>query len=196
MSVDFSDYTGLVPAKTVVVLQMKLRPGEGTDNVLKKTKDGTGEGLDVEFTVLDGEYARRKFFAFLMVSGETENQKSMAGTNRAKLKLFIDSAKFLDPNDKSPEAHAKRTMQWRDFDGLRFLAEIGIEPGRDGFPDRNTVTRGVTRDSPAWNGRPPIDQVAPDYGSGPTSAPAPGASAAPQAEPQAAAPIVRPAWAS
>ena len=41
------------------------------------------------------------------------------------LKRIIASAKYLDLNDKSPETLAKYKMEFRDFDGLRFLAEIG-----------------------------------------------------------------------
>lgn len=190
MKQDFSDYTSLVPAKTVVILQGKIRYGDGEDNVLKRTKAGDGEGLDMEFTLLDGPYAREKFFAFMLVKGETPGQNSMAKSNLERLKLIQDSALYLDPGDKSPEARAKRSFAWRDFDGIQFLAEVGIEEGRSGFPDKNVITRVITKDQPLWGGRPPIDQTGPDRG----------LNAAPVAPvpltPSAAAPIVKPAWAS
>jgi hypothetical protein len=190
---DFSDYTGLIPAGTVAILQARLRYGDGTDNVLKRTKNGDAEGLDFELTVLDGQYAKSKIFWFALVVGETDGQKSVAERNLALLKKIIDSAKYLDPNDRSPTARAQRTANWRDFDGLRFLGEIGIEEGKGGFPDKNILAKVITRDMPAWGGRPPIDQVAvaPDLGLSPTPA-----SAAPQGAPQAAPPIAKPAWAS
>jgi hypothetical protein len=115
MSVDFSDYTGLVPAGTVAVLQARIRYGDGTDNVLKRTKARDAEGLDFELTVLEGPYLKQKVFWFALVEGETDGQKSMAEKNRATLKKIIDSARFLDPTDRSPEARAKRTVNWRDF---------------------------------------------------------------------------------
>jgi hypothetical protein len=184
MSVDFSDYTGLVPAGTVAVLQARIRYGDGTDNVLKRTKAGDAEGLDFELTVLEGPYLKQKVFWFALVKGETDGQKSMAEKNRATLKKVIDSNKFLDPNDRSPEARAKRTVNWRDFDNLKFLGEIGIEEGRNGFPDKNILARVITRDMPQWNGRPPFDQNPPDHTSGgPTGGAAP-------------APITKPPWAS
>jgi hypothetical protein len=190
MKKDFSDYSESIPNKLIAILQMKLRYGDGTDNVLKKTKDGAGEGLDAEFTLLDGPYARRKFFAFMLVEGETEGQKSMGERNMARLKQIIDSGLYLDPYDKSSEARARRSFNWRDFDGFRFLAEIGIEESKGGFPEKNIINKVITKDSPLWGGRPPIDQVAPDYGS--SAAPTPPAPTAPAA----AAPIVKPAWAS
>lgn len=192
MPTDFSDFTGLVPPETVAVLGAHVRPGNGTDNVLKPTKNGDAEGLDLELTVLDGQYARQKLFWFALVNGETDGQKSMAEKNLATLKKIIDSAKYLDPNDKSPEARAKRSLNWRDFDGLRFLAEIGVEEGRNSFPDKNVISKVITRDHPLWGARPPIDQVVSDASFGsPSPSSAPKAAAAP-----AVTPMVKPAWAS
>jgi hypothetical protein len=96
----------------------------------------------------------------------------------------------LDPNDLSPEARKKRTVDWRYFDGLRFLAEIGIEEGRNGYSDKNIIAKVISRDMPLWGRRPPIDQVAPDLG----LSSAPLTPAAPAAAP--VAPIVKPKWAS
>jgi hypothetical protein len=185
MPTDFSDFSGgdLIPAKTIAVLQMRVRPGDGTDNVLRRTKNGDGEGLDAELTVVEGPFMKRKLFWYILLSGESDGQRSMAETNKSRLKQLIDSARNLDPSDRSPEARARRTLGWRDFDGLRFLAEIGIEQSRDGFPDKNVVSRIVTRDQAAWRG--PIEQVATDYGSAPNGT-----------KPSSAPPVMRPSWAS
>ena len=126
----------------------------------------------------------------MLVKGETEGQKSMAKSNRERLKQIIDSGLYLDPYDKSPEARAKRSFAWRDFDGFRFLAEIGVEEGKNGFPDKNVITRVITKDNPLWGGRPPIDQTGPDRGgNGGGVPPVP-------PTPSAAAPTVKPTWAS
>jgi hypothetical protein len=123
----------------------------------------------------------------VLVIGTTDNQKSVVESHFALIKKILDSAKFLDPNDRSPEARKQRSPEWRQFDGLRFLAEIGIEEGRDGYADKNIVAKAITRDQPAWGQRPPIDQVVVVY-------PAAG-SAAPSA-PAKPASIDRPSWAS
>jgi hypothetical protein len=171
-------------------MQLRVRYGDGTDNVLKKTKAGDAQALDLEITILEGPHAKSKIFWFALVEGTTDGQKSMIDRNLALLKKIIDSGKYIDPNDRSPEAHRARTMQWRDFDGFRFLGEVGIEPGKDGFADKNVIAKAITRDQPAWNGRPPLEQIASGAGRVPSS------TAAPQAAPQAAPPIARPAWAS
>jgi hypothetical protein len=185
--IDFTDSSGLIPDKTVATLLTRIKFCDtGPEGVLKPTKAGDAFGLDVEYVLLDGPYAKQKMFAFVMVTGATDGQKSMAERNKAMLKAVLDSAFFLDPHDVSPEARKRRTVHWRDFDGLKFLAEIGTEQGRDGYADKNVVARVITRDMPAWGGRAPIEQSSSPNGGGPSAAPG----SAPQA-----APIARPCWA-
>jgi hypothetical protein len=158
--VDYSDYTGLIPAGTVAVVQMKLRfHDDGTDGVLKLTKAGDAEGLDVEYIVVDWPFAKQKMFAYIMLIGESEGQKQMIEKNQGFLKDVIDSAKFLDPDDRSPEARQKRDLEYRDFDNLRFLALIGVEESKSGYPDKNVVMRAIPKTSPKWGGRSPIEQI-------------------------------------
>jgi hypothetical protein len=184
-AVDFSDFSGLIPAGTVATTQMRIRFYDaGVDGVLRPSKAGDAHGLDVEYILLEGPYAKQKLFAFVMVQGSTDGQKIMADRNKALLKAMLDSAFYLDPRDVSPEARKRRTVNWRDFDGLKFLAEIGVEQGRDGYGDKNVIVRAITRDQPAWGGRAPIEQSQSPNGGGAASAPAP-----------QAAPVARPSWA-
>jgi hypothetical protein len=187
MPTDFSDYTGLIPAGTIALLQTQVRPGDGVDGILKRTRNGDAQGLDFVLALLDTPHAKSKLFWFALVEGETDGQKSVIERNFGMLKKIIDSAKFLDPNDRSPEARAKRTVNWRDFNNVIFLGEIGIEEGKDGFPDKNILAKVITRDMPQWNGRPPIEQITDATGAPQT----PASSAAPQAP----APIPKPPWA-
>jgi hypothetical protein len=191
MAIDFSGYDDLIRVGTIAAAQIRVQFGDGTDGVLTRTKAGDAEMLKMELTLLEGEFARRKFFASLLVNGTTDGQKGVAERNLATLKRIIASAKFLDLSDRSPETLAKYKMEFRDFDGLRFLAEIGVEPGKDGFSDKNILARVITKDVPAWGGRPPIDQIAPDWASSSGGSPRPSSSSAPSAP----APIAKPSWA-
>jgi hypothetical protein len=77
MPTDFSDYAGsdLIPVGTVAVLQAHIRYGDGTDNVLRRTRNGHAEGLDLELTVIDPPaFAKRKLFSFMLVVGTTDGQ--------------------------------------------------------------------------------------------------------------------------
>jgi hypothetical protein len=189
MAINFSDYGNgdLIPADTIAPVQIRITYGDGTDGVLTPTKGKDAEALKAELTVLEGEYAKRKLFAFWIVTGTTAGQKSIAAKNCALLKNIIASALYLDPNDRSPETLTKYQKEWRDFDGLKFLAKIGIEPGRDGYEDKNVVARAITRDSPQWGGRPPFGQGPTGGGNGPVGG---GGGSSP------ATPIVKPPWAS
>jgi hypothetical protein len=192
---DFSNYSGdLIRAGTIAAVVMRVIFGDGVDGVLTPTKNGDAQLLKAEFTILEGEFAKRKLFASWLVMGSTDGQKSMAERYLAMLKRIIASAKYLDPNDKSPETIAKYKMEYRDFDGLRFLAEIGVEAGKDGFEAKNVITRVITRDSPQWGGRPPFDQNPPDsISGGPTGGRPSGGASGGGAPP--AAPIGKPSWA-
>jgi hypothetical protein len=184
---DFSDFNGdLIRAGTIATVQIRVVFGDGTDGVLTPTKDRSAEMLKMEHTLLDTEYLKRKVFTNWIVVGTTDGQKSIAERYNAMLKRIIASAKFLDLSDRSPETLAKYKMNYRDFDNLCFLAEIGIEPGKDGYEDKNTIARVITKDMPQWNGRPPIEQIATGGSTG--GGRAPPASSAPA--------VVKPAWAS
>jgi hypothetical protein len=186
MAFDFSDSVGnLIPQGTIAVIQMRLKDGDEGLGVLKRSKNGDCSMLSVEYQVVQGPYAKQKFYGVLLVEGTTDGQKQAAEASKKTLKLILDSALFLDPADKSPKARAKGTKDHRDFDGLRFLAEIGIEPAKNGYDERNAIAHVITKDHPAWGGRPPIEQVA--NGGLPSSG-----GSAPASEP---APITKPAWA-
>jgi hypothetical protein len=189
MAIDFSGYVNsdLIPNGTIALVQMKVTGGDGADGLLTRTKNGDGELLKNEFTVLEGEYAKRKVFDNWIVVGTKDGQKLMAKRYLRLCKSTLASAKYVDPNDQSPGARAKLTAEWRDFDGLRFLAEIGIEKGKNGFEDKNVIKRAITRDMPQWGNRPPIEQIATGGKDGSTSGGASPALSAP--------PIPKPPWA-
>lgn len=51
----------LIPDNTIVTVELTIRPGgAGEGGWLRRSKDGRSEALDCEFTVIEGEYAKRK----------------------------------------------------------------------------------------------------------------------------------------
>jgi hypothetical protein len=107
----------------------------------------------------------------------------MASDSAATLKAILDSALGLHPNDKSPEARAARTVSIKIFQGMSFIARIGVEKGgqkKDGgtWPDKNRLAGVITKDRKEWH---PVEQPPPFNGGG-ASAPS-------------AAPVERPDWA-
>ena len=135
MSMDFNDATGkqrsteLIPAGTVAAVEMHIRSGSaGPGGWFKRAKDGRSEALDCEFSVLDGDHARRKFWALLTMVGTTDGHGQMGEANRALLCTILESARGITPKDTSEAAkQARQVESYGDFDGLRFIAKIGVK---------------------------------------------------------------------
>jgi hypothetical protein len=177
----------LIPDGTIATVSIHVRPGNvGEDGMLKRSREGDCEMLDLEFTVLDGTYKGRKFWHNLLVTGTTDGQKKMAANNLGVLKAILDSALGLMPKDVSAEARAARTVSVKWFDGKSFIAKIGEEKGgarKDGggnYPDKNVLAGAITKDKSGWH---PIEQPPPFNGGGEAPPPTPSAPAAAVARP-------------
>jgi hypothetical protein len=168
-----------IPHGTVATVLMRILPGNaGEGGLLKRSAKGDCEMLMLEFTVIDGEFKRRKFWTNLILEGTTDGHAKAAAISRGILRGIIESVRGIKPSDLSPEARAARTVELNAFDGLSFDARIGVEKGRpkndgsgDNHPDKNFLVGAVTPDRKEWR---KIEQQTPPpaNGSG-TAEPAP-----------------------
>jgi hypothetical protein len=179
---------GLIADGTVAVVHMTIRPGNaGEGGWLKRSKAGDSAALDCEFTVVDGPFAKRKFWSLFTVEGTTEGHAKAADISGSRLRGILESARGIRPDDESDTAkNARRVTSYGDFDGIRFVAKIGVEKGKDGYKDKNTLDAAVTPDRKAWV---KVDQVTKQGGFQQVAAPI--AAAANQA-----ATAGKPSWAS
>jgi hypothetical protein len=195
---DPRDFSELIPHGTICTVQLRIRPGNaGEGGLLKRTAKGDAEVLDGEFVVVDGPYAKRKFWDNFLLEGTTPGQQEMALTNRGRLKKILESARGIKSGDASEQARAAYQAELKDFDGIIFIAKIGVkkgEPKNDGsgdkWPDKNHLVAAIGPDQKEWH---PVEQPPPFNGGGATAAPtgpAPAGSA-----PAGSAPITPPAWA-
>jgi hypothetical protein len=190
----------LIPNGTIASVTMKLRPGgAGEGGWLKRSKSGECSMLDVEFVVLDGDYARRKFWANMILEGTTPGHAQAAAISRSTLRSILESARKIMPDDLSPEARAARTVDLAAFDGMGFVAKIGIEAGKakgngEFFADKNILTAAITPDRKDWH--PVVQSPAPaPSANGGASAAAPAGNTG-SAAPAAAMPAIgKPTWA-
>jgi hypothetical protein len=181
----------LVPHGTVATVVLHIRAGGvGEDNMLKRSKDGGCEMLDCEFVIADTPYKGRKFWEYWILEGTTDGHAKSAGINRGTLKAILDSALGLKPDDVSPQARAARTFSLKQFEGVTFIAKIGIEKGGakndgsgDNWPDKNILAGVITPDRKDWH---KVEQPPPFNGGGAPPAGTPSSSAPP---------IPRPGWA-
>jgi hypothetical protein len=133
---------------------MTVRPGNaGEGGWLKRSKAGDSQALDVEFTVVEGPFAKRKFWGLFTLEGTTEGHQKAADISASRLRGILESARGIRPDDESDTAKAARRMNsWGDFDGLRFIAKIGVEKAKEGtnFKDKNSLEAAITPDRKAW----------------------------------------------
>lgn len=181
---------GLIPEGTTAIVHMTIRPGNaGEGGWLKRSKTGDSQALDCEFTIVDGPHAKRKFWSLFTVEGTTERHAKAGEISASRLRGILESARGIRPDDESDTAKAaRRVTSWGDFDGVRFIAKIGVEHAKkdSGFKDKNTLDAAVTPDRKAWV---KVEQVA----KAPQQMAAPGIAAAAQASGTATG---KPAWAS
>jgi hypothetical protein len=172
----------VIPADTIATLQIKIRPGQaGEGGWLRRSKAGDSEALDLEFTVVDGPYAKRKFWSLFTVRGTTEGHALAQEFSHERLRAILESARGIRPDDKSDAAkQARQTSDWGDFNGVRFIGKIGVEPAQGQYRAKNILVEVITPNRKEWH--------QPDNSSAPAATPSPQQNAGTTA-------IARPAWA-
>jgi hypothetical protein len=167
----------VIPDGTVVVLQATVKPGgagQGGWTTPASTAKGNSEGLDLELTVVDGEHAKRKIFVRLTISGTGEGHRTAAGISHKTLCAILESARGIRPDDETEAAkQARRVASYGDFNGLRFIARLGVLPPKDGYKAKNTIDLIITPDMPDYQ-QPQQVAVAASSGTGATAAPTQG----------------------
>lgn len=167
MSMDFNDAepqgTGggdPIPKGTVAPVIISLR------GIKTGKTDSRVQGLDVEYTVTAGPYAKRKAWGWHGVAGNgSDGHNKMVSITRSYIRGMLESAFGIDPADDSQDAiNGRRISDWQDLDGLEFVARFDIEEGTD-FTDQRTgevrkgkdknTLRAVTPDDPDYNGFKP-----------------------------------------
>lgn len=154
---------GLIPSGTIAVVHMTIRPGNtGEGGWEKRSNAGDSQALDCEFTVVDGPYAKRKFWSLFTVSGQTEGQQKAAQISGSRIRGILESARGIRPDDESDNAkNGRRISSYGELDGLRFIAKIGVEVGKKKNPtdpsptaekynDKNSLNIAITPDRKEW----------------------------------------------
>ena len=220
---DFNSAQGnanLIPKSTMLKVRLTIRPGGFNDESQGwtggyATRGSTGSVyLNAEYTVLEGQYAKRKIFS--LIGLYSTKGPDWGNMGRSLVRGILNSSRGISDKDNSPEAQAKRRIAgFADLDGLEFVvrADLGTDTNGD---DKNEVRSAVTPDHKDYAqimgqvmapmgglpvaggyGQPPAPQ-APGYAPQAPQAPAP--SYAPQtaqspANPGPASPVTKPQWA-
>lgn len=150
-----------MPDGTFAKIKMTTRPG-GVDGsvpmdkgLLKASQSSDAKMLDCEFTVVDGPFAKRKFWQnFTVAGGKLDENGVSKGWNisKAAFRAMVDSALGLDPGDMSEAAKQKRMIQGlKQLDGIAFAARIMVEPASSPqYKDANKLANVVLPGEPQY----------------------------------------------
>jgi hypothetical protein len=140
----------LIPSGTIAPMVINVRGR-------KETRAEDGVMLDVEFTIVGGDYDKRKLWDMMMIESslQSDGRKQAIDITMSRLRGIVESAFGIDPADDSQEAIDFRDNfldDYEDIDGLEVLAKIGIEKSDDDkYPDKNRVVAFVTIDDEAYD---------------------------------------------
>lgn len=117
-------------------------------NQLHKSKSSEALMLSLEATVLEGPFAKRKFWPRYYMgaaSGETtEGQTTALGISRKMLRAIVEAARGFAPTDETPAAiKARQLTSLAELDGMEVTVVTGIEKGSGGFDDKTVIKRVV-----------------------------------------------------
>jgi hypothetical protein len=159
------DFNGVDPAKpnepvpdgAFAKVIMTVRPG-GLDGespadrgllTASRTEGSDVVQLDCEFTILEGPFARRKFWRRFVVSGGKVDEQGVSigwKITKSALRSILDSAHGLEPKDESPNAQARRRIGgFFDLNNLIFVAKIATDE-----EGRSELDAAITRDRSEW----------------------------------------------
>lgn len=129
---DTSSSYGLIPNGTIAKVKMTIKKGKYNDLARGWTDDYASKSivsgniyLDVEYTVLEGAYAKRKVWG--LIGLESQNGPGWNNIGKAFIKGIINSAYGLSQKDTSDSAIEKRKLEsFAPLDGVEFVARIDI----------------------------------------------------------------------
>lgn len=141
----------LIPKGTLVKVCTTCRPGgyddptQGWTGGIATRSDSTGSVyLNLEFTVMEGPYARRKLWS--RVGLYSPKGPEWANMGRMFIKAMLNSARGVNPSDSSPAAqNARRITGFADLEGMIFIGRVDWERDQNG-QDRAVIKAVITPD--------------------------------------------------
>ena len=153
-SVPSNDFS-LIPAGTVARAIVTVKPGTHVMEMFGKTQSfhysaqTKAKWVELEFTIIGGEFDKRKVWDRLFVDGDKMNPNTNKPVayeiGMSTLRAMIDSINGLDPSDQSENAQRLRNLNGiEDINGKEFCMKIGIKKGTNGYEDSNKLMVALT----------------------------------------------------
>jgi len=147
----------LIPNGTVCRVILKLQGGNhelamyGRGNWFTFSKDTKAKWADVEFTIIGGQYDKRKFWDRIFVDGDKMTERNVPEAQEIgmrTIRAIVDSAKDLSISDMSEQAVNVRNSITGigDLNGMELCVRIRIQKGTNGYEDKNVLSAPLTKD--------------------------------------------------
>lgn len=143
----------VIPDKTLAKVKMNITRGghvteQWTDGYATKSKSSEAVYLACSFVVQEGEYANRLVWSNIGLYSDKSDKYAQIG--RATIKAILNSAKQLNPQDKSEYAESHRVIKdFGDLNDLEFVAEISVND--KGQSPKNEIKVIITPDHAKYN---------------------------------------------
>ena len=146
---DFNDANdNLIPKGSLAKMVLSIRPGGFDDPAQGWTGGWAKQGrtgsvyLDVEYTVLEGPYAKRKIWS--MIGLYSPKGPDWANSGRNFVRKLLNSARGIGDSDQSPAAQqARKISSFDELQGLVFAARIDFSTDVNG-DDKNDIRTVIT----------------------------------------------------
>jgi hypothetical protein len=161
----------LIPKGTVVRAVIVVQMGDveipefGQGSWFKKSMNTSAKWANLEFTIIGGQFDRRKFWHSIFVDGDKMGDSGMPLAKEIglrTLKSIVESARAIDPADMSPQAQQNRNISGMfDLNGMEICAKIGVKKGTNGYSDSNQLMAALTPNSSEYivQGQAPMQQT-------------------------------------
>ncbi len=172
-----------IPHGTFLKVRQTIRPGAYTDPA-QGWHDGSPTQsertgaiyLNCEYTVVCGEFHKRKFFG--LVGLWSAKGKTWGDMGRVTIRAILNSARGVHPDDNTPQAGAARCINdFGDLDGLEFAVQVAVEKDDRG-EQRNVIRQIVEPGHPQYQALmacagqgQPIQPATPVFANQPSSTP-------------------------
>lgn len=110
---------------------------------MKHSQETSGAYGDLEFTVYEGQpFQRKKIWDMVCDPDDTRNSEQWRQGGMASLTRMLESAGFADPNN--PDSYTRLNGYTCEqiltaLDGKRVAVRVKVEPGKDGYADKNKI---------------------------------------------------------
>jgi hypothetical protein len=144
---DFS----LIPHGTIVRVIVSIKPqldgvvisDLSNQPIFRQSPHSSAKWVECEFTVIGGQFDRRKIWSNLFFDGDKKNASGVSMSKEIGLRTLrgiIDSSRGLRADDMTPDANIKRQISGIEaLEGMEFCIKVGVEKGTNGYDDKNKM---------------------------------------------------------